>query len=41
MRGAAWVVAFVAVAGVAVWLLIDRKSNAGAEQMLADMTADI
>ena len=41
MRGAAWVVAFVAVAGVAVWLLVDRKSNAGAEQMLADMTADI
>ena len=33
--------AFVAVAGVAVWLLLDRKSHAGAEHMLADLTADI
>ena len=41
MRGAAWIVAFVAVAGVAVWLLVARKSHAGNEHMLADLTADI
>ena len=29
------------LAGVAVWLLLDRKSHAGAENMLADLTADI
>ena len=41
MRGAAWVLAFAVAAGAVVWLLVARKSNAGAERMLADLTADI
>ena len=41
MRGAAWVFAFAAVAGGAVWLLVSRRSDAGTDRLLADLTADI
>jgi tetratricopeptide (TPR) repeat protein len=41
MRAAAWVFAFAAVAGGAVWLYVSRRSDAGAERLLADLTADI
>ena len=41
MRAAAWVFAFAAVAGGVVWLLVSRRSDAGADRLLADLTADI
>ena len=41
MRAAAWVFAFAAVAGAVVWVLVSRRSDAGSERLLADLTADI
>ena len=41
MRAAVWVFAFAAVAGGAVWFLVSRRSDAGTERLLADLTADI
>src|SRR2546428_403183 len=41
MRAAAWVFAFAAVAGGVVWLLVSRRSDAGTDRLLADLTADI
>ena len=41
MRGAAWILAFAVAAGAVVWLLVSRRSDAGADRMLADLTADI
>jgi tetratricopeptide (TPR) repeat protein len=41
MRAAVWVFAFAAVAGGAVWLFVSRRSDAGSERLLADLTADI
>ncbi len=41
MRGAVWILAFTVAAGGAVWWLLSRTSNAGAERMLVDLTADI
>ena len=41
MRAAIFILAFAAAAGGAVWLLVSRRSDAGAERLLADLTADI
>jgi tetratricopeptide (TPR) repeat protein len=41
MRGAAWILAFAVAAAAVLWLLVSRPSNAGADRMLADLTADI
>jgi tetratricopeptide (TPR) repeat protein len=41
MRGLAWILAFAAAAGVAVWLLVSWRSNAGSEPLRADLAADV
>src|SRR5678815_3661942 len=41
MRAALLIFAFAAAAGGAVWMLVSRRSDAGAERLLADLTADI
>jgi hypothetical protein len=41
MRAAVWILAFAAAAGGAVWLFVSRRSDAGSERLLADLTADI
>ncbi|HMF43495.1 MAG TPA: tetratricopeptide repeat protein [Polyangia bacterium] len=41
VRGVAWIFAFAAVAGGVVWLLVSRRSDAGSERLLADLSADI
>jgi tetratricopeptide (TPR) repeat protein len=41
MRGLALVLAFALAAGAGVFALVSSRSNAGAERMLADLTADI
>jgi len=41
MRGVAWLFAVVAVAGAVVWLMVARRSDAGSERLLADLSADI
>jgi tetratricopeptide (TPR) repeat protein len=41
MRGVALILALAVAAGVAVWLLLSSRRDAGAERMLADLSADI
>jgi hypothetical protein len=41
MRAAVWVFAFAAAAGGAVWFFVSRRSSAGSDALLADLTADI
>jgi len=41
MRAALLIFVFAAAAGGAVWMLVSRRNDAGAERLLADLTADI
>ena len=41
MRGVALILVLAVGAGVAVWLLLSSRRDAGAERMLADLSADI